>query len=204
MLRWDLIYNFDFMNIFLTWDSKWIWKVLYENLQSDYNTFWVSRNGQYKFNLLKDIKEIETTFKNTEFDTIILNAWMWDFNSFKYWDLQTYEDIINLNLLANIKLLKKLKYHKMTKIIFIWSIIWKKFMNQASVYQASKFWLRWFAWGLKKEWYKCFIINPKIVDTCFHPEELDLSCYPKTDVKDVVKTVKNIIKGEENRFEIDL
>lgn len=192
------------MNIFLTWDSRWIWKILYENLQIDYNVFWVSRNGQYKFNLLEDIKKIEETFKNIEFDVIILNAWMWDFNKFEKWSLQTYEDIINLNLLTNIRLLKKLHYHKKTKIIFIWSIIWKKFMNQASVYQASKFWLRWFAWGLKKEWYKIFLINPKIVDTCFHPQELDLSCFPKTDIKDIVKTVKNIIKGKEKRFEIDL
>lgn len=192
------------MDIFLTWDSKWIWKALFEALSKEYTVFWISRNGQYKYNLLKNIDKLSEDFKQDIFDIIILNAWMWDFHKFSEWDLKTYEDVINLNLLANIKLLKKLNYHKKTKIIFMWSIIWKKFMKWASVYQASKFWLRWFAGALKKEWYKCFLINPKIVDTCFHPEDLDLSYFLKTDIKDIVKIVKNIIKGDEKRFEIDL
>jgi len=54
------------------------------------------------------------------------------------------ENIINLNLLANIRILKTLENNidKNTKIIFIGSIISKKFMKNASVYQASKFGLR--------------------------------------------------------------
>jgi len=192
------------MNIFLTWDSKGIWKVLYDELKKEYNIFWVSRTWEYKYNLIKDIDKLSDDFKDKVFDVIVLNAWIWDFNFFKDWDLNIYEDIINLNLISNIKLLKKLHYHAKSKIIFIWSIIWKKFMKQASVYQASKFWLRGFAWALKKEWYKIFLLNPKIVDTCFHPDYLDLSYFSKTDIKDIVKTIKNIIKGEEKRFEIDL
>lgn len=192
------------MNIFLTWDSKWIWKFLYEDLSKEYSVFWISRTGQYRYDLLKDINKLAEDFKDNIFDVIVLNAWIWDFHNFKEWNLETYENIINLNLLANIKLLKKLNYHKKTKIIFIWSIIWKKFMKGAVVYQASKFWLRWFAWALKKEWYKIFLLNPKIVETIFHPGHLNLSKFPKTEIKDIVKTVKNIIKGNEKRFEIDL
>jgi short-subunit dehydrogenase len=47
-------------------------------------------------------------------------------------------------LLANIRLLKTLEknINKNTKIIFMGSIISKKFMKNAAVYQASKFGLR--------------------------------------------------------------
>jgi len=93
---------------------------------------------------------------------------------------------------------------KKTKIIFIWSIISKKFMKWASVYQASKFWLRWFAWWLKSEWYKVFFINPKIVDTNFHPSNLDLNKFPQTSIESIVNTIENIINWNEKRFEIDL
>jgi len=203
-----MVYPFNLiMNIFLSWDSSWIWKALFEKLSIDNNVFWVSRNGQIKADLTqnKDIDLLINKLENIKFDVIILNAGKGYFWNFEDGDLETYEEIINLNLLANIKLLKKLNYDKnKTKIIFIWSIISKKFMKWASVYQASKFWLRWLAWWLKNEWYKVFFINPKIVDTNFHPKNMDLTKFPQTSIESIVNVVKNIIKWKEKRFEIDL
>jgi len=193
------------MNIFLTGDSSWIWKSIFEKFKNNYNIFWVSRKGQYSFDLTKDIEKIKDKFANTFFDVIILNAGKWFFWNFEEGNIEDYEEIINLNLLANIKLLKILNYDKKkTKIIFIWSIISKKFMKQASVYQASKFGLRGFAGGLKNEWYKVFFINPKIVNTNFHPSYLDLSKFPQTKIEDILTTIENIILWKEKRFEIDL
>ncbi len=195
------------MNIFLSWDSKWIGKNIYETLKEKYNIFGVSRTWQNKYDLgkMKDLEKLTEKLESTYFDVIILNAGIGDFEEFENGDLEKYQKIINLNLFANIYLLKKLNYDKKkTKIIFIWSIIWKKFMKNASVYQASKFGLRWFAGALKKEWYKVFLINPKIVDTNFHPKELDLQKFPKTEIKDIVEDVENIINWKEYRFEIDL
>ena len=194
------------MKIFLTWDSSWIWKAILEQLNGKYNVFWVSRTGQYKFDLTKkeDIFILVEKFKDIKFDILIFNAWIGYFGDFRTGNIEIYEKIIKLNLLSNIMLLKLLNFDKRSKIIFIWSIIWKKFMRWAAVYQASKFWLRGLAWALKKEWHKVYIINPKIVSTKFHPYDLDLSFYHKTEIKDIVKTVENIISGIEKRFEIDL
>ena len=195
------------MNIFLSWDSKWIGKNIYETLKEKYNIFGVSRTWQNKYDLgkMKDLEKLTEKLESTYFDVIILNAGIGDFEEFENGDLEKYQKIINLNLFANIYLLKKLNYdNKKTKIILIWSIIWKKFMKNASVYQASKFGLRWFAGALKKEWYKVFLINPKIVDTNFHPKDLDLQNFPKTEIKDIVEVVENIIIWKEHRFEIDL
>jgi hypothetical protein len=74
-----------------------------------------------------------------------------------------------------------------------------------SVFQTSKFWLRWFALGLKCEWKKVFLINPKIVDTDFHKGKIKLNdSFPKTEVDDIFYIVKNIINSKEMRFEIDV
>jgi short-subunit dehydrogenase len=205
-------------NILITWISSWVWENLWNFLIEKNNIIWISRKKaennkieSYKIDLSKKI-EIEyfcdnIIEQNYEFDVLILNAWIWEFWNFEENDLDKYENIINVNLLANIRLLKMLEKNisKKTKIIFIWSIISKKFMKWASVYQASKFWLRWLAWGLKQEWKKVFIINPKIVDTDFHKDKIDLwKKYPETKLEDILKVVKNIINGEEKRFEIDL
>lgn len=192
------------MNIFLTWDSSWIWKWIFNDLSLKYNVFGVSRNWNNCFDLTLDTIKIREKFKDIKFDVIILNAWIWFFWNFYEWKLKEYENIINLNLLANIRLLKNLKYDFKTKIIFMWSYAWKHFFKWWCVYQASKFWLRWFAGSLKKEWYNCFIINPKIIETNFHPKNLDISKLPKNQIKDVVKAVKKIINDKEKKFEIDL
>ncbi len=194
------------MNIFLTWDSSGIWNFVFEKMSDKYNVFWVSRTGQYKYDLSKkeEIEKLANHLKDTEFDVLILNAWMWYFWDFRQGSIENYEKIINLNLFANIMLLQKLNYIPKAKIIFIWSIISKKFMKWATVYQASKFGLRWFAWWLKQEWYKVHIINPKIVDTNFHPHNLSLSKFPETKIEDIYQVIENIISWEEKRFEIDL
>ena len=204
-------------NILITGHSRWIWKYLWDNLKQNYQIFWFSRENGF------DLRKKETFEKflnnspltpllnnrgeNSYLDVLILNAWIWEFWKFEDIALEKYEDIINLNLLANIRLLKVLeeKINKDTKIIFIWSIISKKFMKYASVYQASKFGLRWFAWGLKNEWKKVFLINPKIVDTDFHKWKIELDKrFTETKLEDILDVVENIIDWEEKRFEIDL
>ena len=205
-------------NILITWISSWVWENLWDFLVEKNNIIGISRNKaknnkieSYKIDLSKKT-EIEYFCKNIVeqkylFDVLILNAWIWEFWNFEENSLEKYENIINVNLLANIRLLKILekKLNKNTKIIFIWSIISKKFMRWASVYQASKFWLRWFAGWLKQEWKKVFIINPKIIDTGFHKDKIELwNKYPETKMEDILETVWNIIDWKEKRFEIDL
>ena len=191
-------------NILITWNSKWIWKYLFENLKKENHILWFSRSNWYDLTKLNDIKNIKI---DGILDLIILNAWVWEFWVFEKNPLEDYENIINLNLFANIRLLKILEKNidKFTKIIFIWSIIWKKSLWWASVYQASKFWLRWFSLGLKAEWKKVFLINPQIVNTDFHKNKVEINDnLPKTSLKDILKVIKNIIEWNENRFEIDL
>lgn len=141
------------------------------------------------------------------FDVLVFNAWVWYYWEYFSQDLKNYEEMINLNLLSPIRLLKKLEnnINRNTKIIFIWSIASKKFMKSWSVYLASKFGLRWFAWGLKEDGKKVYIINPKIVDTDFHKGKVSLpEKVESIKVEDVVFVVEKIIDWEENRFEIDL
>ena len=205
-------------NILITWISSWVWESLWNFLVEKNNIIWISRKKaknnkieSYKIDLSKKT-EIEYFCKNIveqkyNFDALILNAWIWEFWDFEENNLEKYENIINVNLLANIRLLKFLEKNisKNTKIIFIWSIISKKFMKWASVYQASKFWLRWFAGWLKQEWKKVFIINPKIIDTGFHKDKIELwKKYPETKIEDILEVVLKIIDWKEKRFEIDL
>lgn len=209
-------------NILITWTSKWIWNYLAWNLNNDFNIFAISRT-KTDLDLFEEINIDLTNFelfdnivkkfeqREIKFDSIILNAWIWFFGKFENaWD-EEYLNIINLNLTSNILLIKKLQklLNKKAKIIFIWSIIGKKFMKYGAVYQASKFWLRWFAWALKNElvWIWVHIINPKIVDTTFHDNsmiDLNLSSDKYTSKEDILSSVKEILSGNEKRFEIDL
>ncbi len=194
-------------NILLTGHSKWIWKYLFDNLKDDYKIFWFSRENWFDLTKNDTFNKISFFIEEEKIDILILNAWVWEFGKFEDIALEKYENIISINLLVNIRLLKVLEKNidKNTKIIFIWSIISKKFMKNASVYQASKFWLRWFAWWLKQEWKKVFFLNPKIVDTTFHSEKINLNKnLPETKLEDILKVIKNIVSWEEKRFEIDL
>ena len=208
-------------NILITWASKWIWNYLLNWLKNENNIIWISRT-KIEENILKSFNIDLTIFKdfnkivnylehnNLNLDVVVINAWIWHFGKNGQGDSKKYEEIINLNLLSPILLLKELEPYlqKKAKIIFIWSIIWKKFMKYWAVYQASKFGLRWFAWALKNElkWKHIHIINPKIVDTSFHDNaEIDVSMdWRETKKKDILQIVEKVLKWEENRFEIDL
>lgn len=200
------------MNILITWTNSGIWKALKEILWLNHTIFKVSKseakeNNYFRCDLTKK-KEIESLdFWNTIFDVLVFNAgvsYYWEFFS---QEIANYEEIIKLNLLSPIRLLKKLEHNikKDTKFIFIWSIASKKFMKYGSVYLASKFGLRWFAWWLKEEWKKVYIINPKIVDTAFHKGKIDLpENIESIGVEKIAWIVEKIIDWEEKRFEIDL
>lgn len=208
-------------NILITWTSKWIWNYLLKWLKNDNEIIWISRtkleeNGFTQINIdltnpslfNKIINICEQSDK--KIDVLIINAWLGHFGKYEDWSSEKYEEIIKLNLLSPILLLKELEpyFSSKAKIIFLWSIISKKFMKYWAVYQASKFWLRWFAWALKNEYKRKWvhIINPRIVDTSFHDEaEIDIDIKNKeTKLEDILEVVKNIIDSKENRFEIDL
>ena len=195
------------MNILITWTSRGIWKYLKGKL-SNCNIFEIAWRQYCNLAKREDIEKFVSSLPTQlQFDVLILNAGLGVFWNFEDNSLEDYEEIINVNLLANIRLLKFLEnhIHKKTKIIFIGSIIGKKFMKWASVYQASKFGLRGFAWWLKTEWKKVFIINPKIVDTDFHKWKVCINPkWEKTSLESICEAVNNIILWKENRFEIDL
>ena len=207
-------------NILITWTSRWLWRFLAENLNLDYNIFWISRT-KTDLNIFEDIDFDLTNFEQFDkilwkigekkFEMIVFNSWIWYFWKFEDWEEQTYKNIINLNLLSPILFLQKILplLEQKAKIVFIWSIIWKKFMKNASVYQASKFWLRGFAWALKNELKdkKVFIINPKILETDFHKNSSVFIPTDKekiTSLESIFEVVENILKNKETRFEIDL
>lgn len=195
------------MNILLTWASKWIWKYLEEDLRENNNIFSFSRSNWFDLTKIETFNKIKKNIWKNKLDVLILNAWIWEFWYFEEIELEKMENIIFLNLLANIRILKFLEKNidKNTKIIFIWSIISKKFMKNASVYQASKFGLRWFAGGLKKERKKTFLINPKIVNTDFHKNKIALEKrFEETSLESIMEVINNIIVWKEQRFEIDL
>lgn len=208
-------------NILITWTSKWIWNYLLNDLKKNNKVIWIARSqsdesGFIHFNIdltnywlfSKVINYLEQ--ENLKLDSVIINAWLWHFWKYEEGSSEKYKEIINLNLLSPILFIKELEPYlsEKAKIIFIWSIISKKFMKYWAVYQASKFWLRWFAWALKNEmkgkW--IHIINPRIVDTSFHDNaEIKVEMWNReTRLEDILDSVKLIIRWEENRFEIDL
>lgn len=204
--------------ILITWTSRWIWKYLSEKLKDKFEIYSISRtktNKKNNFNFdlcdFEKYDEFISKLWNIKFDLIILNAWVWYFWDYFDFSENEYIEIINTNLLSNILLINKLKdyFNIWIKIVFIWSIAWKKFMKYWAVYQASKFWLRWFAWSLKNEFkfWKIHIINPKIVDTDFHKNSKINFNFKKemyTKKEDILEVIFDIIENKENRFEIDL
>ncbi|NVP17915.1 SDR family NAD(P)-dependent oxidoreductase [Candidatus Gracilibacteria bacterium] len=209
-------------NILITGTSKGIGNYLAGNLNSDFNIFAISRT-KTDLDLFEEINIDLTNFelfdnivkkfeqREIKFDSIILNAGIGFFGKFEDALDEEYLNIINLNLTSNILLIKKLQklLNKKAKIIFIGSIIGKKFMKYGAVYQASKFGLRGFAGAIKNEFtgIGVHIINPKIVDTTFHDNstiDLNLSSDKYTSKEDILLSVKEILSGNEKRFEIDL
>lgn len=207
--------------ILITWTSRWLWNFLVSWLKNDYEVFWISRNPrqendikQFNIDLTKFelFNKIQNFFEQekVELDWIILNAWIWAFWNFTDFSDEEYINLINLNLTSQILLLKKLEkfLKKDAKIVFIWSISSRKFFKHWAVYQASKFWLRWFAGSLKNEWKdkKIYFLNPRILDTGFHDNakvELSFNNEDYTNKEDILKTIKDILSWKEKRFEID-
>ncbi|MDD3145382.1 MAG: SDR family NAD(P)-dependent oxidoreductase [Candidatus Gracilibacteria bacterium] len=209
-------------NILITGTSKGIGNYVAKNLNDDFNIFGISRTKseldlQREINI--DLTKFELfdnlvkNFEQTEikFDAIILNAGIGYFGRFSSGTDKEYLNIINLNLTSNILFLKKIEkfLNPKAKIIFIGSIIGKKFMKYGAVYQASKFGLRGFAGALKNELkgIGVHIINPKIVDTTFHDEakiELNFGENKYTSKDEILACINEILNGNEKRFEIDL
>jgi short-subunit dehydrogenase len=209
-------------NILITGTSKWIWNYLLNELKFDNQIIGISRTKNWwtwfnEINIdLTHTSSFENIVKyleysNIKLDCVIINAWVWHFWKYENWTNEKYIEIISLNLLSPILLIKELEpyLNQKAKIIFIWSVISKKFMKYGAVYQASKFGLRWFSWALKNEmkgkW--IHIINPRIVETSFHDKseiELNFDHDKITTFESIWEVVKNILLGYEKRFEIDL
>jgi len=205
-------------NILITWISSWIWKHLAENLKNESNIYWISRTNpniediNYTSVDISDFWALKVYLNSvdwTQLDTIILNAWIWFFDEIQnLWETEILSTI-NTNLTANILIINSLvsKLQKECKIIFIWSVASKKFFKHWSVYQASKFWLRWFAWSLRNEIkQKVYHLNPQFVDTknFFKNYRVWVEWrFNETNIDDILTIVKNIIDWNENRFEID-
>lgn len=205
-------------NIFITWISSWIGKYLAENLKNDSSIYWISRTNpniewiNYSSVDISDFEALKDYLKQIDWeslDTIILNAWIGFFDEIQNLGEAEILSTINTNLTANILIINSLirNLKKDCKIIFIWSVASKKFFKHWSVYQASKFWLRWFAWSLRNEIkQKVYHLNPQFVDTknFFKNYRVWVEWkFNETSIDDIFLIVKNIIDWNEHRFEID-
>jgi len=205
-------------NILITWVSFGIWNYLVNNLVNNYNIFWVSRTNpnisQLNFRSLdlKDFSQIKKyveSVKDVNFDTIIFNAWVGFFDKIENIKDEEIVETFQVNILSVIVLLRELLtiISPKTKLIFIWSVAGKKFFKYWTVYQASKFALRWFVGSLRNELKnKIHLINPQFVDTWFFKNErIDIDWnFKETKVDEILEVVNNILEWKENRFEIDL
>ncbi len=204
--------------ILLTWVSSWIWNSLAHFLSGDYEVYWISRQDPQIPNIkhskvdisdFTSLKEYLSSLSWISFDVLILNAWVWFFDEIcNLW----YDEIIttiNTNLTANVLIFNSLlcTLPKDATIIFIWSLASKKFFKHGCVYQASKFWLRWFAWSLRNDIKQnVHILNPWFVDSKNFYKNSRLDIYAKhkeTKIEDIIKIVSDILVCKEKRFEID-
>jgi len=206
------------MKILITWTTSWIWNYLAQNLKNENKIIWVWRSE----NNIDWINFIRWDLQNESFleqidkslteniDYLIVNSWVWYFDKFENIDSFKHKEIINTNLLSPILLTNLLlKSKKINKwIIFMWSIAWKKSLKFWVSYSASKFWLRGFAMQLKNEFTKLRIhlINPNIIKTNFHKDnKVEIVWkYKENSLEEVLYVIKKILRGEEQRFEIDL
>lgn len=203
------------MNILITWTSSWIWNYLTKNLYLNNNIYSISRSDvdlKWITHFLWDINDDkfidEIIDKIPNIDYLVLNAWIWYFDKFQNISLENHIEVLNTNLISNIKLVYKLINKINIWVIFIWSISSKKSSWNWASYSASKFWLRWFAMQLKNErlFKKIFFINPKIVKTNFHKNsKIEIVWkFKETNIDEILDVLKNILNEDENRFEIDL
>lgn len=204
------------MKICITWTSSWIWKYLWETLQSQHEITWISRRyntfcgTNFQWDLCDENFINNVIEKSWVYDYIILNAGVWFFNDFISISKKQHTQIISTNLTAPILLLHGLlNQNKIKKwIIFIGSHAGKKSMKFGASYCASKFGLRWFAMQLKNELkgIKVHIVNPKIVSTDFHKHSsIPIHwIYQETSLHTIWESIKNILGWAEKKFEIDL
>ena len=201
--------------ILITWTTSWIWNFLANNLKDIFEIIWVWRSDNkiesisfFKWDLKDEIFLKNISDNISEIDYLIINAWVWYFDTFQNISIDEDKEIIETNLISPIILTKLLLPKIKQWIIFIWSISSKKSWSFWASYAASKFWLRWFAMQLKNEikWIKISIINPKIVKTNFHKNsKIEIVWkYKETSLEEILKVVKEIINWGEKRFEIDL
>lgn len=205
-------------NILITWVSSGIGNFLAMNLIKNYNIYWVSRTNpdisQLNFHSLdlKDfsqIKEYTKLIKDINFDAIIFNAWVGFFDKIENIQDEEIVETFQVNIISVIVLLRELLsiISPKTKLVFIWSVAGKKFFKYWTVYQASKFALRWFVGSLRNELKnKIHLINPQFVDTWFFKNErIDIDWnFKETKVDEILEVVNNILDWKENKFEIDL
>lgn len=204
------------MKLLITWIHSGIWKHLTDFFTNTNNfIYWISRYHDsmiwWKHFLwdINDISFLQNTYQEIEeLDYLILNAWVWYFDSFQNIKLIEHSEIINTNLLSPI-LASSIFLPKIKKwIIFIGSISSKKSGKFWASYAASKFWLRGFAMNLKNELthLKIHIIHPKIIPTNFHKNSKIVIVwkYQESKLEDISQTIQNIFLGNEKRFEIDL
>lgn len=200
-------------NIFITGTSSWIWKFVAQNMQEIHTIYGISRNSsnlkiqEFLWNINDETFLSEIYKKVPEIDWLILNAWVWYFDTFKNISLEEHKEIIQTNLLSPIIFtsifLDKIK----SWIIFIGSISSKKSGKYGASYSASKFWLRGFAMNLKNEIKQnIHIINPKVVKTNFHKNsKIEIQWkFEETNLEDILQVINEIIQWKEKRFEIDL
>lgn len=200
-------------NIFITGTSSWIWKFVAQNMQEIHTIYGISRNSsnlkiqEFLWDMNDQTFLSEIYKKVPEIDWLILNAWVWYFDTFKNISLEEHKEIIQTNLLSPIIFtsifLDKIK----SWIIFIWSISSKKSGKYGASYSASKFWLRGFAMNLKNEIKQnIHIINPKVVKTNFHKNsKIEIQWkFEQTNLEDILQVINEIIQWKEKRFEIDL
>ncbi len=186
----------------------------------EFNIYWVSRRRPPVSDIIfhsldltdfDKISEYTESIKWIDFDAVIFNAWVGYFDRFENMSSEEIMNTINLNSISPIIFLNSLLPHlsKKTKIIFIWSVASKKFYKFWTVYQASKFALRWFAGSLKNEIkQKVYLLNPCFVDTNFFENErigIEIKWwYKETKLEAIYEVIENILDWSENRFEIDL
>ncbi len=206
--------------ILITWTSSWIGKAIAQYFLNTWNmVVWISRTNVLQNDLYKhytcDLSEIEKrndvfqkiVDSKVVFDVVICNAGVWAFWKFDSLSQKKNEEMMQVNLLSHIQLLHNIiwQIEEQWSLIFIWSVAWKKFMENWAIYQASKFGIRWFAWWLSKELSQSVhLLNPKIVDTLFHKDIKKYLHHGETKITDILTCIDNITTKKEIRFEIDL
>lgn len=190
--------------ILISWWTRWIWKwAVLQSLSEWHNVITFSRNDNKVQKLIDEISNTystdryivmqwDTTKKEdleniiqawiNKFNTIdilINNAWCGYFASVDEWDMQKFQDMLNVNIYG-LTLLTKLvvpymKKNKRWLILNVASISWKKAFAYGEFYSATKFAVMWYSeWirnELKEYGIKVSTLCPWMIKTDFFDEE---------------------------------